>query len=565
MGAPVPAPVDLGRAALDRGDWAAACAAFGRALTEEESPEAHDGLAYALEWAGDFPAAVRHYERAFGGYRARGELRRPALIAGRELAFLHAAAYGNAAAADGWLGRARRLADEAGECPETGWVELAEALATEDPDRIEAHARAAARLARRFGDADLAACALGYEGTSLVLRGRVAEGMRRVDEAALAASTGEVRDHLAAGEIYCKMLLCCELTLDVRRAQQWLTVADPGGRADGDLWVSAICRMHHGAILTAAGRWAEAEDRLTSSLRCYDAGLRALRSGAAVRLADLRIRQGRLTEAAGLLAGAEFDPAAVLPRARLHLVRGEPEVAAAVLRRDPGGGGDGAATVLHAPVLALLAEAHCAAGRPDAAEPLLARLTTLADTGGLPHVRALRERVAGLVAGPDRALAHLEAALTGFGRAGLPWEAAHSRLAIAGLLAPTQPRVAVAEAQAALACFRDLGAGPDADAAAHLLRTLGVRPAGARPRGCGLTPRERDVLALVAEGASNQAIADRLYLSKRTVEHHVGAVLAKLGVTTRAEAIALALTDRDAASWFTARGPGSRSTVSQDP
>ncbi len=169
---PPAALIAAGRAALARGDWAGARSAFRGALERADTPEACHGLACAEEWAGDFGAAVRLYERAFSGYRARGEIRLPALIAGRELSFLHAAVYGNLAAAQGWLARARSLADEAGECPESGWVELAEALATDDPDQIDAHAWVATGIARRARDPDLEFCALGYRGTSLVLRGR---------------------------------------------------------------------------------------------------------------------------------------------------------------------------------------------------------------------------------------------------------------------------------------------------------------------------------------------------------------------------------------------------------
>jgi DNA-binding CsgD family transcriptional regulator len=542
--APAAGLVASGRAALARGDWAGARAAFREALEQADTPEACHGLASAEEWAGDFGAAVRFYERAFAGYRARGETRLPALIAGRELSFLYAAVYGNLAAASAWLGRARDLADQAGECPEAGWVELAEALATEDPDEIDAHVHVATGIARRAGDPDLEFCALGYRGTSLVLRGRVAEGMRRVDEAALAATLGEVRDHLVVGEIYCKMLLCCELTLDVRRAEQWISVTDAAGRVRNDQWVSAICRMYYGGILTAAGRWPEAEDALATSLRLYDAGMQAMRSGAAVRLADLRVRQGRLEEAEALLTGNEFDAQAVLPLARLHLLRGEPDLAAAVLRRSLGS--VVAPTVLHAPVLALLTEVQAGGGRLNEARAVYEQLGMLAAQSGLSHVGALAAQAAGVLhRARDRegALPHFETALVSFARAGLPWETARCRLAIARLLADTTTDVAVAEARVALEVFRGLGARHDADEAAAVLRQLGVRPGTIpTPRTSGrLTEREREVLRLLAEGLSNQQIADRLFLSKRTVEHHVGNILAKVGVASRAEALAYAV------------------------
>lgn len=57
----------------------------------------------------------------------------------------------------------------------------------------------------------------------------------------------------------------------------------------------------------------------------------------------------------------------------------------------------------------------------------------------------------------------------------------------------------------------------------------------------GLTPREMEVLRLMADGLTNQAIADRLYLSRRTVTSHASNINAKLGVTTRTAAVAWAL------------------------
>lgn len=89
--------------------------------------------------------------------------------------------------------------------------------------------------------------------------------------------------------------------------------------------------------------------------------------------------------------------------------------------------------------------------------------------------------------------------------------------------------------------FEDLGADRDANAAAALMRDLGVKAARTGPRNIGrLTKREQEVLILLGEGLSNPQIAARLFLSRKTVEHHVARILSKLGLRGRAEAAALA-------------------------
>ena len=137
--------------------------------------------------------------------------------------------------------------------------------------------------------------------------------------------------------------------------------------------------------------------------------------------------------------------------------------------------------------------------------------------------------------------AHLETALAAFIRAGIPYRAAQTRLLLAQVLRRDDPAVAGAEARVALSVFEDLQAGRDADAAAALMRDLGVKAARTGPKNVGrLTKREQEVLGLLGEGLSNPAIAERLFLSRKTVEHHVARILSKLGLRGRTEAAALA-------------------------
>jgi DNA-binding CsgD family transcriptional regulator len=90
--------------------------------------------------------------------------------------------------------------------------------------------------------------------------------------------------------------------------------------------------------------------------------------------------------------------------------------------------------------------------------------------------------------------------------------------------------------------FDKVGAVREADAAAAVLRSLGTRAARTGPRAIGnLTKREREVLALLGEGLSNPEISQRLFITRKTVEHHVANVLAKVGLSGRGEAAAYAV------------------------
>jgi DNA-binding NarL/FixJ family response regulator len=145
-----------------------------------------------------------------------------------------------------------------------------------------------------------------------------------------------------------------------------------------------------------------------------------------------------------------------------------------------------------------------------------------------------------LARGQD-ALDHLEAALELSLRLGMPFEAADVRLRLARAFARARPELAAEEAKHAFTAFKRLSAARKADEAAARLRSLGVAGRSAPRAREDLTQREREVLALLAEGLSNAEIADRLVISPKTAGHHVEHIFRKLGLRNRAEAAAHAL------------------------
>jgi len=530
-----------GRKALANAEWQRARACFEAALALGESAAALDGLGAALGWLGEYDAAIDAKERSFRAYRRQG-LALDASDQARALAFLHGAVHGNEAAAMGWFARAASLLEGLQEAPQHGWLALDRAPLTRDPGEREELASTALAIARRFGDVDLEFGALALLGESYVYSGRVAEGMALLDEAMAAVSSGEVAGIMAVGDIYCRLLSACERTADVRRAEQWMSVAESFVERSGYVLVSTTCRMHYGGILAEIGRWPEAEEQLLTALRLSERSYRAMRMFPLVRLAELRVRQGRFEEAKRLLEGSEWHPLARRSLAAIALARRDLSLAADMVglclegqsRADPA----------CAPVLDLLVDIQLAHGETAAARETLGDLEALAAGSRNDRARAYAAFAAGRVRRAEHgagAVADLQAALEGFAGLDLPFEAGRARLHLARAIAAEAPDAAEAEARLALREFERLGTARYADEAAGLLRELGAT-GRVWPKAYGtLTKRETEVLALLAEGLSNADLAERLVISPRTAEHHVSSILSKLGLRSRAEAAAHAL------------------------
>ncbi len=534
--------VAAGRSALRRGDPAAARAAYSHALEIEESGTVLAGLAEAAYLEHDHDAAIDAFERAYAAFRDSDDPTGAARIAGT-LGYMHGMIRGDRAVMGGWISRAQTLLEGAEESAEAGWVEQFKGMFAGPAVEREVHFRSAVELARRHGARDLELDALAYLGATLVHDDRVEEGMVHLDEALAGLSGREVDDFLVLAEVFCQLFSACEHAHDVSRADEWIRVGESIATRRQIPDVSAFCRTHYGGLLTSAGRWPEADLALTDAVRLWSIGPKSQREAALIRLAELRLRQGRFEEAEQLLTGVDRGSVEASPTvAALHHVRGDDDLAADVVERALAE--IGWTSVNGAPLLTLLVDLHLAGHDVVAAAAVADRLHECADMHGRPHLAAaaaLAQARVCLASGEGDALECLHTAVTGFASAQLPFEAAQARLVLAAALAQDRPEVAMAEARAALAGFEALNAASHADATAALLRSLGARTASPRSSGAVLSKREAEVLELIALGLTNPEISRRLYISRKTVEHHVGNVLAKLGLRSRAEAAAYAV------------------------
>jgi DNA-binding CsgD family transcriptional regulator len=392
--------------------------------------------------------------------------------------------------------------------------------------------------------------ALADSGVALVTSGAVSVGLARLDEALACISAGEVADPYVVGTSFCGLLTAAERVGDVERVTEWLEairrlLLDPTGGRPGVL--RTHCSIALGGVLVHAGRWSEAEQLLQASLAHGGPSRLSHRVDALARLADLRVRQGRIDEAAELLALYEDHLAAASPLAAVHLANGEAALAAAVTTRAL----DRLAcdALRSAPLLLLLVDAELGREDPEAAAAASCRLRDLAEASEPPILTAMALLATGRVAAARGRMADavgsFEDAICGLAEGGHPHLLATAYLDLASAQAAQGDRYsAVAAARAAHAGALRLAATPLRDRAASMLRQLGAsppRPASARTAVLAeLTPREQEVLDGLRRGQTNAEIAARLYLSPKTVEHHVSRLLSKLDAKTRAEAAAVA-------------------------
>ena len=419
------------------------------------------------------------------------------------------------------------------------------AFVTDDPVESERLAREALAIGRANGNADLELLAMTAVGGALVQQGRIAEGMALLDEAMAGALGGECGDPLTVAHASCMTMLVCSSHFDIERATQWLQAMERFIDRYGCPFLYAECRTHYGRVLFENGDWDAAERFLTEAIAMSQGITPASHALASGTLAELRLAQGRIEDAARVLEGLEGRAEAVVAVGTLHLVRNEPSLAATILRRRVDAVGSDRLDV--AAVIELLGQAEIALGASDAAAERARALIKLGAANDCHLIVAHGRTAARPCPGGDRrgrgpGASGGSARRVRPGRDPLPRRAdpAVARRAAApgrsGGRSGRGARRAVGLRRSRRGPRRRRGGGTAAGARGE------ARRGGARRTSAGSPSASRRCWGLLGEGLSNPEIAERLFVSRKTAEHHVARILAKLGVRGRAEAARLAAT-----------------------
>jgi DNA-binding CsgD family transcriptional regulator len=495
---------------------------YADGLSREVRAGLTEALAYELYLTGDLDAARDARRDALESWQRLDVSR----AVGRNVRWLSRLAW-----FAGDREEAERRADEAiavlRELPESDELAMAFSnrsqldMLSNDLEPCIAWGTRAIDLARTLGARDVLSHALNNVGTVRLLAGEP-EGRTSLEESLRLALAGDLHEH--AARAYSNLSSCAVQRRDYGEARRWL---DAGlcycAERDLDSW-ALYMQAWRARLLVETGLWHRAcddADKVLTAPRVPTVS----RIAALAALGLVRVRRGdpharRPLDEALALARRTAEPQRLLPvllaLAELAWLTGR-----------------------HADVEAAVREGLTALGPDKRAfdrEPLWYwrwKIDARRDPetpGDGPYAQLMR--------------GDWRTAAASWQRLGCPYER--------GLALVEGDVPAVREA---LDIFLTLGAAPAADRARQRLRQMGLtrvprgRRPGTRAHPAGLTAREAETLAMLALGLRNPQIADRLFVSPKTIEHHVSSILAKLEVSTRDAAVVHArqqgwLTDR---------------------
>jgi DNA-binding NarL/FixJ family response regulator len=523
-------------------DWRSAAAHFDAVPPEPLTADDLAAYADAVWWLGRIEDNLRLGAAAYDAFLAESRLDEAARTA-TVLGIFHTAR-GDEPQAVGWLGRAGRLARGLPEGPVHGYLlsftAVEASLMAGQPAAAVDAARRVQDLGRRFDAPDLVAVGMNGEGRALIKSGHLVDGLALLDEAMVTVMDGHLAPFIS-GTLYCHTIAACHEVADVRRMTRWTDLAERWlATFPAAVFFGGLCGVHRAQLLLLRGEWGEAEQVALRVVVDLDGNRIDYAAEAWYAVAEARRLRG--------------DPGAADAYDEAHARGRDPQPGRALLQLQTGDAAGAARSVRsavaavgadplsRAPLCAAMVEIAIAAGRLDdavaAASELEATAATYATSGLEAMAAAARGAVLLAEGQAEEALPVLREACRRWYELGAAYDAAGTCVRLAEAYRALGDAVsAAAEVERAKAAYERLGVHP---------------PMWESPDG--LTPRECEVLALVADGRSNRQIGEALYISDRTVARHLTNIFHKIGVTSRTQAARYAI-DRGVTTAPTGRRP----------
>ncbi|NYD76744.1 helix-turn-helix transcriptional regulator [Arthrobacter cupressi] len=522
-------PRDRARRLYAAREWAAAANAFSAVDPDQLTSDDLAAYADAAWWLGRIGDCIRLNVEACAAFESASRPVDAAAVALR-VGIFHLAR-GDQSQGDGWLGHAERLLEGS---PEGRVHGLLRSLTGLDANLLAGRPAAALEVAgqildlgRRLEDPVLVAVGVNGEGRALTMSGKVAGGLALLDEVMVTVLQGKF-DPFMTGVLYCHTIAACHEVGDVRRMGQWTDLAEEWlTKVPAEAVFSAMCAVHRVQLRLMRGEWDKVESQALSLIPGLDANRLDYAAQAWYLIGEARRLRGQ-ANAAGAYAEAHVRGLDPQPgSALLQLAGGDPGGALAAVHAALAAAGQ--APLRRAALCAAMVEIAIAAAQFQAARDAVAELEQTASVYATSGLEAMAASGRGAVLLADgravEALPVLRDACTRWYRLGSEYEAAKSCLLLAE-------------------AYRSLGdvasAGRESVRAQEIFARLG---AGGTERGRpdGLSPRECEVLALVADGCSNREIGTALFISDRTVARHLTNIYNKIGVVSRTQAARYAI------------------------